>query len=486
MEDTDRRALTKRAAERLLRIPGVHSVGIGGREKGGRPTGELVLKVFVERKRPLAEIQASEVIPPEFEGLRTDVVQTGRFRASVGGRRPFRDAERLQRGDQFRYRPIRGGTQLQADGTSLVGTLGFLATVPANPKDIMAVTCHHVMFTADAPVIGRKAGQADPSESCTKCCASRIGLIAASHYDADVDATLIRLDPELEWVAEIEQIGFLRGPHTVTEAEATPLTYEVRQRGRTLRLTGGTVQAINAPGSAEPAPGTTLSVRPYTNAIMIKPNPSDDDESETVWFAQEGDSGSAVVNDNNEVIGVLFAVSAEGWGAVTPIADVISKFTSADSITIAVATATALGDVRKVPKRSAELGATDPVTVPAAARRIEADLDRTVRGRELIALWLRHSNELNRLVNTNRRVAAAWRMANGPALFREIVYAPDVASRPLPTIINGEPADIALARFLREADHAASAELRLDLERHRGFLFSLPGRSYEDVLRELQ
>ena len=41
----DLRAIRDRAAAQLLQIPGVHVVAIGGREKQGRPTGEVVLKV---------------------------------------------------------------------------------------------------------------------------------------------------------------------------------------------------------------------------------------------------------------------------------------------------------------------------------------------------------------------------------------------------------------------------------------------------------
>jgi hypothetical protein len=39
--------IKERAVEHLMRLPGVHAVGIGGWDRGGRPTGEIVLKVFV-------------------------------------------------------------------------------------------------------------------------------------------------------------------------------------------------------------------------------------------------------------------------------------------------------------------------------------------------------------------------------------------------------------------------------------------------------
>ena len=60
------RDLSQRAARVLGKLPNVHSVGIGGRERAGQPTGELVIKVFVSTKKPVAEISASEGVPAQF------------------------------------------------------------------------------------------------------------------------------------------------------------------------------------------------------------------------------------------------------------------------------------------------------------------------------------------------------------------------------------------------------------------------------------
>ena len=48
---TDERliAVKMRAAAEFRKIPGVTGVGLGGRERDGRPTGELVIKVFVRQ-----------------------------------------------------------------------------------------------------------------------------------------------------------------------------------------------------------------------------------------------------------------------------------------------------------------------------------------------------------------------------------------------------------------------------------------------------
>lgn len=62
----------------LLRYPNVVGVAEGIRTKGGKPTGETCLVVYVERKVPRDELDESEILPSEIEGIPVDVVEAGR------------------------------------------------------------------------------------------------------------------------------------------------------------------------------------------------------------------------------------------------------------------------------------------------------------------------------------------------------------------------------------------------------------------------
>ena len=68
MRDDEYFAIKDRAAAQLLRIPHVTGVGIGGRERGGVPTGEVVIKVFVLRKLPATEVPPEQLIPAIVRG----------------------------------------------------------------------------------------------------------------------------------------------------------------------------------------------------------------------------------------------------------------------------------------------------------------------------------------------------------------------------------------------------------------------------------
>ena len=74
---SDPRELKERVAERLLALDGVHAVAVGGKTVDGRPTGELAIRIFTVKKRPLEEIPEGQRIPPEIEGVATTLVPEG-------------------------------------------------------------------------------------------------------------------------------------------------------------------------------------------------------------------------------------------------------------------------------------------------------------------------------------------------------------------------------------------------------------------------
>lgn len=61
----------------LMRYPNVVGVSEGGRMRGGRPTGESSLVVYVERKIPRDQLGEDEVLPSQVDGVPVDVVEVG-------------------------------------------------------------------------------------------------------------------------------------------------------------------------------------------------------------------------------------------------------------------------------------------------------------------------------------------------------------------------------------------------------------------------
>lgn len=61
--------------DELLDLANVHGHGVGRKMKGGQPTGEVAVRVYVDEKKPEAALAADDVVPPELEGVQTDVIE---------------------------------------------------------------------------------------------------------------------------------------------------------------------------------------------------------------------------------------------------------------------------------------------------------------------------------------------------------------------------------------------------------------------------
>src|SRR6266508_1268583 len=59
----------------------VVGVAVGHKVVRGRETDERCVVVFVERKWPEARLRRRDIVPRDLGGVRTDVVETGRFHA---------------------------------------------------------------------------------------------------------------------------------------------------------------------------------------------------------------------------------------------------------------------------------------------------------------------------------------------------------------------------------------------------------------------
>jgi hypothetical protein len=487
LTDEQLHALAQRAYDAFIKYPNVHAVAIGNRERGGREVDELAITVFVTHKLPRSALAADGVIPPVFEGVPTDVVEMGIPQLAELGDIPGMAADSKDL-DEGRYRPLKGGIQISGDAlTNGRGTLGFLAKVQGDAR-IMAVTNWHVLFDNDhLPSAGMRVGNPDTSDSCSNCTRGSFGGLVTQDYTT-VDAAISRLDPNTQWLAEIQCIGFVTGWNTVTMAQAQSRTYKVRKYGRTTRLTGGTVRRV---GLVATVHGPNRPPRLYSNGILIEPNrPLGGDQAK---FGDEGDSGAAVVNAANEVVGILFAVILDtssanyGWGIAFPVNDMATRFQQQNKIQLIPATATRIGDVQTTPAASSGSRADAAAAeVLALGHRIEHELSGSEQGRQLAALWMRHSYELGRLVNHNRKVGALWLRNGGPALFQYALRAAKLRDQIIPPMIDGRPFDACVDSLMDVFVRYGSDALKADLQAHRAALPPLGGRSYEEIVAHLQ
>ena len=513
------------ATERLLAIPNVVAVGIGPKTVGGEATGEPAIRVFVRRKLPPDQVPADELIPAAIDGVPTDVALGGDpvpvadpppvDRAGAVGVLDVRSkpshASTQLRPDLITYRSpgLVGGAQITPVGSDWVGTLGCLLWDPTNHDIGYGLTNMHVVQPPDLKSVAKdvsKMGQPTGIELSKRCCNDVVGVWAGGgRTEGKRDEALVRLSPGLRWQAQIADIGLISGMHPLDQTEVHAVKYKVAKRGRTTGVTGGTIAALQA---------TTSDA---DNLIIIDPNPNPDAGSgEITFFDIEGDSGAAVLNDANEVVGLLFGRNDVGQGFAYQIDHVLKRLKDTDGLTVEIATSTNLTEVHTVPGGTsvavpdevAERVAADPVEalaftgangrapvgrpwftdVPPATTtmpRVRADLVASESGRLLLELWRTHREELTRLIDRDRAVTLTWHRGGGAALTQLLLRLPADPGRALPATFYGEPLMASVDRLHAAFARSASAELRADLGRARALLPDLGGLTYPEIVAAL-
>jgi hypothetical protein len=290
----------------------VVATGVGYKVQGGRRTSDLSIVCSVRTKVAARVLASADLIPPDIAGVPTDVVQTGVIRA-------------LQ-SRTARHRPAPGGVSIGHRDI----TAGTLGCVVMRGDDVFILSNNHVLANSNDAAIGDpilQPGPIDggalprdhianledfvpirfsvpqpPSECPTAraviaflnlACRSigsktRYQIVTQQAEDNLVDAAIARPLRAGDVTDEILELGAVR---SIDDAElGTPL----RKSGRTTGLTTGEVLQTDV--TVDVSYGTGRTAR-FTDQLLAGP------------MSQGGDSGSAVLDGENRLVGLLFAGS---------------------------------------------------------------------------------------------------------------------------------------------------------------------------------
>ena len=292
----------------------VVATGIGYKISQGKKTSTPSIVCSVVKKLPASQLSPQELVPKTVNGIPTDVVETGRIRAF----QPPTD----------RYRPAPGGVSIgHRDITA--GTLGCL--VKKNGQ-VMILSNNHVLANSNDAQPGDAILQPGPYDGGTfpndhiadlhefvpivflgpeppngNGCPiaggvasflnslaqavgsdSRLQVVRVQAGENLVDAAVARPLNEQDVIEEIREIGTIQA---LAEGE---LGLSIKKSGRTTELTSGEVLQTDVTVSVSYGTGRTAS---FTDQLMAGA------------MSQGGDSGSAVLDTSNNLIGLLFAGS---------------------------------------------------------------------------------------------------------------------------------------------------------------------------------
>lgn len=308
----DVRRMLSQVRRSIMQKQNVVATGIGYKITGGEQTDTLAITCSVENKQAKEQLSSRDLIPEAVEGIPTDVITTGMIYAQQ------------ERPDRFR--PAPGGTSI---GHYLI-TAGTLGCLVQRDDQAFILSNNHVLANSNDAEIGDPVLQPGPhdggsvsgdtiasleqyvpirfaTEDGDQPCSigsgianllnvfaamvgsrTRLQSIRPQQEENLVDCALATPKRRDDVSAEILEIGDISG---IAEGS---LGMEVQKSGRTTGLTSGTIQQIDV--TAKVSYGAN-KVATFTDQLMAGN------------MSQGGDSGSAVLNMDNEVIGLLFAGS---------------------------------------------------------------------------------------------------------------------------------------------------------------------------------
>lgn len=261
--------------------PDRYTVGVGLKQTQDEFTDQLALFVYVPRKRAVGEVAEAELVPAEFAGYVTDVVET----------RPT-----LIEDTAF-HNPLSGGIQISreqllTDGifTPPSGTLGAIVRSRDDGSQQL-LTCAHVVERSDLNIFQPAPVFASPGSN-------QVGTVFASRREFTpifLDCAVVDLNGSRGTDFSVRDIGPIKGVSTQLPA----LGALVKKRGARTLVTQGFVVRL---GAATGAPVVDQFEIISAGIPFVTP------------FAGGGDSGSVLLNASDEVIGLLFAIPNENLG----------------------------------------------------------------------------------------------------------------------------------------------------------------------------
>ncbi len=307
----DCRKVLREVRRELLRKRNVVAVGVGYKTVQGKKTDQLSLICSVEVKATKASLAAAELVPESVQGIPTDVYPTGIIYA--------------QQGRTERHRPAPGGVSI---GHYLI-TAGTLGCLVQKNNMLYILSNNHVLANSNDASIGDPILQPGPYDGGTQqndtiarlsefvpiqfttgvipcplgnavasvlntfaaAIGSRTRLQAAASAVAQenlVDCAIAQPLNPADVTTQILEIG------TITGVVEGTLGMSVKKSGRTTGLTTGSIQQIDV--TANVSYGSN-KVATFADQLMAGA------------MSQGGDSGSAVLDDQNRLVGLLFAGS---------------------------------------------------------------------------------------------------------------------------------------------------------------------------------
>jgi S1-C subfamily serine protease len=309
-ELTTVRQILKRNRNKLLKRSNVVAAGVGYKIIGGQKTTTLGIICSVIKKVTASQLSSRDMVPATLEGTPTDVVQTGIIRALQSPTNKYRPAPG---GVSIGHRDITAGTLgclIQKDGQKFIlsnnhvlansnqAEIGDPILQPGPydggtyPDDHIAdledfIPINFIGLPSECPIA---TGTANLLNKIAQLLGSHVKMKAINHQALEnlVDAAIARPLKQEDVSDEILQIGTIQG------TAIGELGMAIKKSGRTTGLTTGVIEQVDVSVNVQYGQD---QIAMFTDQLMAGA------------MSKGGDSGSAVLDGNNRLVGLLFAGS---------------------------------------------------------------------------------------------------------------------------------------------------------------------------------
>jgi hypothetical protein len=313
--------ILKKYTSQLLQKKNVTMVGLGTKKVGGQDTGKQAIVVGVKKKVPLSTLAAGDIIPVQIKGLDTDVVETGEITLRDGTDAPDRTK---------RYRPAPGGVSIG----NVIITAGTLGCIVYKDGKRLILSNNHVLAAVNEAAIGSVIVQPGTYDGGTpekdaigklrefveikmvgasSCPIGNAGakvlnffarlfhsgtrLMPVGGLEGNLaDCALAEANSDDDIIDRILEDDGMVAPVDEMEAE---IDLNVKKSGRTTGTKHNKVSQMGVTANVNMGNG---KIAIFTDQFAVEHTAEDP-------FSQPGDSGSAILSEDNKLVGLLFAGS---------------------------------------------------------------------------------------------------------------------------------------------------------------------------------
>ena len=358
--------------------------------------------------------------------------------------------------------------------TRNVGTMGCIAidkSVTPNKKVMLSNA--HVMAANPAK---KEVHHPTYYESSTDCSSNRKGDLMRFEMPKPteaanaltVDAAISSINKDLASDPEIIDIGLIKGTHRITTTDIANGDFKVFKRGAMTRITEGIVSDV---ALTQKTPDDNLQ---WNTQILVDPIAG----LTKGFMCVKGDSGSVLVDKDNNVVGLLHKGTGLGQCIASHIDDVETKLKikiMKDGDIVADSDAGEAENEELAIRPNIPRLLTDTVAELTAAG-----------GSEFVAMVQSHYQEVFTLVKTNKQFAFAWFHNHGPLLIKRLRIAIADRTVPMPRTIHDRPLQEFISNIFEAMKKYGSTKLIATVTRYESWLLKIMQASYEEILEHFQ